>query len=218
MKSADGSKLCTNMKDIIEHWKEYFCNPINQQGTADPSACGRYSTGPIREELCGPITMMELDLTLKFTRSGKAPQQDGIPSDVLKQGSPTLKSKLLDLYNACWQTQHLPQDSKDALIVTIYKKKDDLSECGNHRGISFLSVAGKIIAKILLNRLKIISEEVLPESQHGFRVARATTDMIFTLRQLQEKAAKQQQPLYVVFVDISKAFEMVGREKLWELL
>lgn len=69
--------------------------------------------------------MWTLDLALKFIRSGKAPGQDGIPSDVLKQGGPTLKSKLLDLYNAFWQNQYLPQDFKDALIVSIYKKKGD---------------------------------------------------------------------------------------------
>ena len=43
-------------------------------------------------------------------------------------------------------------------------------------------------------------------------------DMIFTLHQLQEKAIKQHQGLYVVFVDSTKAFESVDRPILWELL
>ena len=76
----------------------------------------------------------------------------------------------------------------------------------------------KILAKIVLNRIKTISEAVLPESQCGFRAGRSTTDMIFTLRQLQEKAMEQRQPLYVVFVDFSKAFDTVDRQTLWKVL
>lgn len=102
-----------------------------------------------------------------------------------------MKSELFDLYNACWQSQCLPQDFGDALIITTYKKKGDRNVWGNHRGITLLSIAAKIMAEIMLNRLKTISEEVLPESQCGFRAGRATTNMIFTLRQLQEKAAEQ---------------------------
>ena len=41
---------------------------------------------------------------------------------------------------------------------------------------------------------------------------------IFCLRQLQEKCIEQDQPLYMVFVDFSKAFDTVGRTGLWQLL
>ena len=42
--------------------------------------------------------------------------------------------------------------------------------------------------------------------------------MIFTLRQLQEKAIEQHRPLFVVFVDFRKAFDMVDRQILWKVL
>ena len=58
---------------------------------------------------------------------------------------------------------------------------------GNYRGISLLSIAGKILARILLNRILPLAEEVLPESQCGFRPTRGTTDMVFVARLLQEK-------------------------------
>ena len=67
-------------------------------------------------------------------------------------------------------------------IVTIYKKKGERSDCGNYQGISLLSIPGKILAKMILSRLLNLSEEVLPESQCGFRAGRSTTDMIFTIR------------------------------------
>ncbi|KAK2178235.1 hypothetical protein NP493_552g01041 [Ridgeia piscesae] len=42
--------------------------------------------------------------------------------------------------------------------------------------------------------------------------------MIFCLRQLQERFIEQERPLYMVFVDFSKAFDTVGRTGLWQLL
>ena len=113
----------------------------------------------------------------------------------------------------------MPQAWKDASIITIYKK-GDRTDCGNYRGISLLSTAGKIFARILLNRLSthITPEEVVPETQCGFRGNRSTIDMIFCLRQLQEKCIEQDRPLYIVFVDFSKAFDTVGRTGLWQLL
>ena len=77
----------------------------------------------------------------------------------------------------------------DASIIHLYKRKGNPQVCDNHRGISLLSIAGKILAKILLNRLNAHLDQagLIPESQCGFRKDRGTIDMIFTARQLQEK-------------------------------
>ncbi len=53
----------------------------------------------------------------------------------------------------------------------------------NWLGISLSSIAGKVLSRILLNGLiKSIAEDILPESQCGFRKGKSTTDMVFTLR------------------------------------
>ena len=42
--------------------------------------------------------------------------------------------------------------------------------------------------------------------------------MIFSVRQLQEKCREQQQPLYLAFIDLTKAFDLVSRTGLFKLL
>ena len=59
---------------------------------------------------------------------------------------------------------------------------------------------------------------MLAESQCGFRANRSTTDMVFTLRQLQEKCREQQQPLFVAFIELTKAFDLVSRDGLFKIL
>ena len=112
----------------------------------------------------------------------------------------------------------MPDDFRDALIVALYKNKGSKSDCGNYRGISLLSVAGKIFARILLNRLITVSERSLPEAQCGFRPGRSTVDMIFVVRQVQEKCIEQNKALYSVFIDLTKAFDTITGEALWTVL
>ena len=107
---------------------------------------------------------------------------------------------------------------KDSVIVTIYKNKGDRSDCNNHRGISLMSIVGKCFARGVLMRLQRIAERVYPESQCSFRAMRLTTDMIFSVRQLQEMCREQHQPLYMAFIDLTKTFDLVSRDGLFKLL
>ena len=59
---------------------------------------------------------------------------------------------------------------------------------------------------------------LLPESQYGFRMDRGTTEMKITARQLQEKCQEQNLDLYKTFVDLTKAFDTVIRERFCKIM
>ena len=93
------------------------------------------------------------------------------------------------------------------------------AKCGKSRGISLLSVAGKVLAKIMLTRhLEHVVDLILPDSQCGFRRGRSTIDMIFAALQLQEECREQHQGSFLAFVDLTKAFNTVNRDLLWNIL
>jgi len=60
-------------------------------------------------------------------------------------------------------------------------------ECSNYRGISLLSIPGKIYTQVLQQRMKKYVEESLAEEQAGLRSGRGTVDQVFVIRQLAEK-------------------------------
>ena len=107
---------------------------------------------------------------------------------------------------------------RDANIVTLYKNKGDKGDCNNYRGISLLNIISKLYPKVVLMKLRARAERIYPESQCGFRAKSATIDMIFSLRQLQEKCREQGKPLYVAFIDLTKAFDLVSRDGLFKIL
>ena len=132
-------------------------------------------------------------------------------------GGDYLKSSLLLLFNRFWDTEVIPADLIAANITVLFKK-GDRSLCNNYRGISLLSIVGKVFADIILQRLHILAERVYAESQSGYRKGRSTIDGIFTLRQVMGKSREHQKDLHIAFIDFTKAFDCVNRELLFVIL
>ena len=75
-----------------------------------------------------------------------------------------------------------------------------------------------IFKKLLDKRLRETIENTLEESQSGFRSRNNTQDHIFALKQIAEKARQEERIVYLAFIDLEKAFDMVPREKIWTIL
>ena len=103
----------------------------------------------------------------------------------------------------------IPPEFKNASIIHLFKRKGNPQVCDNYRGTSVLWIAGKILARVLLNRLNEYLKQsgFLPESQCGFREGRGTNDTIFTARQVQKKCQEHNVDLYMTFVDLTKIEE-----------
>ena len=218
LKSTDGMETFSDSKRVVARWSEHFQKLLNVPDDIDHEAMDNIPRRITNTSLDEILTMDEMARAIASLKDGKAPGGDGIPAEVWKHGGDNLFSRLHQLITNAWGMGSIPQSWKDASIITIYKK-GDRTDCGNYREISLLSIACEIFARILLNRLSTyITPEVVPETQCGLRGNRSTVDMIFCLRQLQEMCIEQDPPLYMVFVDFSKAFDTVGRTGLWQLL
>nr|VZI52711.1 unnamed protein product [Spirometra erinaceieuropaei] len=216
---ADGSTLLTEKTQILQRWAEHFRGVLNRPSVISDAAIARLPQVETNVDLDLPPSLQETIRAVQQLSSGKAPGSDAIPAEVYKHGGPLLMDHLTALFQEMWRQGEVPQDFKDATIVHLYKRKGNRQVCDNHRGISLLNIAGKIFARILLNRLNNHLEQgLLPESQCGFRRHRGTTDMIFAVRQLQEKCQEMRTHLYSTFVDLTKAFDTVNREGLWKIM
>ena len=76
----------------------------------------------------------------------------------------------------------------------------------NHRTISLISHASKVMFKILQARLQQYVNQELPDVQPGFRKGRGTRDQIASIHWIMEKAMELQKNIYLCFLNYSKAF------------
>ena len=219
VRSADGNTLFKDSQQITNRWAEHFSSLLNLANPSTPETLDVIPNLPLLNHLDEPPQLPEILAAIQGLKNNKSPGPDGIPAECYKHGGAQLAESLHALISTIWATETVPQDLKDANIVTIFKKKGDRAVCGNSRGISLLAVAGKILSKVMLTRLvHQLTEDLLPETQCGFRKERSTTDMIFAARQIQEKCREQNKDLFMAFIDLSKAFDTVNRELLWLLL
>jgi hypothetical protein len=199
-----GTVLLTDREEILHRWAEHFEAVLNRPSQINQDAINSLPQVRTNEELDSQPSLPELEKAIEQLSNGKAPGADGIPAEIFKLLGGRTKAKLLKLFQTMWDQGTIPQDFKDTSVIHLYKRKGNRHVCDNHRGISLLCIAGKLLARLLLNRLiKHLEDGLLPESQCGFRKDRGTVDMIFAARQLQEKCQEQNVELFCTFVDLT---------------
>ena len=85
---------------------------------------------------------------------------DGLPAELMKLGlqkDQTIVLELHQLTTLIWREGKVQQQWKDA-VITVVHKKGDKTECGNYRGISLVSHAGKVVLKVVARGLSAYCE------------------------------------------------------------
>ena len=141
LRPSNGSTLLTDKEAILQHWSEM-----------QKSSLAKIPQVGVKLELDDPPTREEIRKATMQLMVGKSPGIDGIPAEVYQHGGAAVLDKLQHLLKNCWEKGNLPQDLRDAVIVSLYKNKGEKSDCSNYRGITLLSLAGKIMARVLLIR------------------------------------------------------------------
>ena len=85
-----------------------------------------------------------------------------------------------------WKSQQWPQDRKRSVFIPI-PKKGNAKECSNYRTIALISLASKVMLKILQAKLQQYVNHELPDVPAGFRKGRGTRDQIANIAGSAEK-------------------------------
>ena len=121
------------------------------------------------------------------------------------------------IVNSIYDTGRIPDAMKRSIFITIPKKQGAI-DCDKFRTISIMSQLSKIVLRIVLNRIRnrIVSE--IGEEQYGFMKGKGTSNAIFVLRMIGERAIEMQKDIFLCFIDYEKAFDTVKHKDLLSLL
>ena len=100
----------------------------------------------------------------------------------------------------------------------IPTKKGDLGLTKNYWGLTFTCIAAKIYNALLRNRIEFKIDNILRKNQNGFRRNRSTTSQILTIRRILENLQTKNLQVTILFVDFTKAFDSIHREKMEQIL
>ena len=121
-------EVITDKGKQMDRWVEHYSELYSKENTVVTSALDAIEPLPIMEELDAEPTLTDLRKAIDSLACSKAPGIDGIPqtsSSTTKIPSCSLFTSPLHVLCQCWREGAVPQDMRDAEIVTLYKDKGD---------------------------------------------------------------------------------------------
>jgi len=207
---------------------DYFANDV-YSGTDDSTAFHRHITNAVekikrlfnrlsaerRRAPPPPITAKELKCLLK-SLPNTSPGPDNVHNRCLKNYTDSLIEHLLKLFNASMSIGYVPDVWKQAYIILLLKPGKDRHLPSSYRPISLLSCLGKLLEKIVKQRLmtELDRRNILPYHQAGFRTGRSTLYNILRLGHHAQEALDKHHHAAVIFFDVKAAFDSVWHDGL----
>ena len=168
---------------------------------------------------CQTLKMSELKTAIRKMRRKGAAGPDDISPSFLKALGPKALTELLAIFNLSFASGMTPQQWRSAIIIPLLKQGKPASDLASFRPISLTSCIGKLLERIIADRLSHIAESLnlLDPQQAGFRKGRSCEDQIIRITQAIEDGF-QMKPRslrsVLVLLDFSKAYDTVWRQRL----
>ena len=149
MRAEDGG-LFTEESEEKAHWAGYF-QWLHQANSPAVELDVRGVTIPIADQPinCGPPWFVETQAAVNWLKWGKAPGICGIHAELLKAGGNAALVWLHAVFCSSWNTGIISTNWKRGLFVPLWKGKGYRQDCNSYRGVTLLSVPGKVFARII---------------------------------------------------------------------
>ena len=185
-------------KDLANHFRGLL------EGTPQPRP------ERVNDGTGSPLTNEEFYTALKAMKDNKAAGPDNVKAEALKWASRELQTEIQTHIQRALDKSDIPKEWCTASIWPIHKKGDS-NLATNYRGIAVGNTIYKLMATIVNNRLKeyVEQQNILPDTQNGFRSGRSTIDNISILNHCIEKSLGSGKKLYAMFIDFKTAFDNV---------
>jgi len=203
-------------KAIAELWRTHYSGILN----SIPPDC---KTRNVKNSLLHcthldeEITASEIQVAIAELKLGKASGLDSLSVEHFRYACKKLSVLLRLCFNAMLLHGHMSKSFSDTILVPIIKdKKGSVTDLDNYRPIAITGVASKIFEKVMLMRLQGLLHT--SDHQFSFKPKHATDMCIFTLKSIIDYYISSSSPIYVCYLDASKAFDRINYWCLFDKL
>lgn len=163
-------------------------------------------------------TVEEIKKMLISLKNGKA--STDIPPEFLKYSvnSEEMLDEIHKIFSDIWKTNNIPINWTHSKLVCLWKgaSKGSPTDPKTYRGLQIGTIICKILVITILNRLKNWYDQTLLDQQQGFRSGWGISDGIFVTKRIQQITDMMKKPIFILFVDLSAAFDHVVRNWLFK--
>ena len=194
------------VEEAVDGWKSDW--PVDEEIEME------WDGGKQTTSLDGEVRRWEVARAVKKLKNGKSVGVDGVVAEVLKHGGEWMGESVWWLCWLVFRGEKVPLEWLRAVKVPV-KKKGSGEEFEHYRGVTLLSVVGKVFGMVMEARLRVFCESrgILSDAQFGFREGWACRDALFVVTEVVERRAGER--VFAGFLDMAKAYPSVWRKGLW---
>lgn len=177
-------------KRWVEHFEELLDRPVPERPPDIQPADTDLTIN------CDIPTKTEIRRAINMLKNGKAAGLDKIPAEAIKADTETSVSIPFNLFKKIWVEESIPEEWKEGMLIKLPQKGATM-EYSNYRGIMILSVPGKVLNRILLDRISkaCAVDPKLRDQQAEFRSNILCADQIASLRIIIQQSLEWKSPL-----------------------
>lgn len=166
----DGDRWVKHFEELLNNKEAKNIKEIEEEEEGEETVDGRDE-----DDISAEFSKREFETAIKKLGSNKAPGEDGIAAEFIKNLTREVSEELRIIINKMWDESKVQPRWEKARIITIHKTGDE-NTTENYRGISLLNIGYKLLTCMMAERImsRTDREGKMKESQAGFRKRRGT--------------------------------------------
>ena len=163
------------------------------------------------------FTFQELERAIQSLKLNKSCDECGLAAELLKHTPHALLQILLELFNHVFVTGDVPSTWRRTLLRML-AKTSKAKIVSDFRPVANLRLLYKLFSYMILHRIEPVLDIGQPEEQLGFRRGRRMEKHLLTANLVVDKSRASNVPLWILSLDLSKAFDRIDWGALWQAL
>ena len=181
------NKMLTSGNAVRRRWKEYIEKLYNKENKPNLEELSLERMENIEDYMGPSLLDSEIEEAIKAMKKRKAEGCDSIPAELLQNLGDKAMREMKDICKEIYSTGIWPEDFLKTVMIPI-KKKPLAVDCSDHRTISLIAHASKIMLRILTKSIEAKTKDFIGDSQFGFKKGCGTREAIGMLRIITERS------------------------------
>ncbi|KAJ0175082.1 hypothetical protein K1T71_009223 [Dendrolimus kikuchii] len=211
-KIYENACVINNGSDISKAFNNFFIKSSNSSSNVNTHTDFISIASSIFLE---PTSADELSKIIQSLNNTKSVGYDDIPTWLIKRCVLIISPVLSHIINLSLTEGSFPEKLKISIVKPLHKRGDRM-QMENYRPITIIPILSEIFEKAMLRRLMNFADKfnIFTPNQHGFRKGSSTTLAIFKLIKTSIEALSNTEHIASLYLDMSKAFDLVHHDKL----
>ena len=209
----ENGNMCNTEHQQVKILTGHFKNIFEKENQEEPTSYPPSENRP-------PFSLNEIKSAVKRLKNGKSPGVDDMNAEMLKHAPDEVHKAIAEILNKSVETDDYLKLLKIGILTPLQKPpKKGMEKKNNVRPITLLPIIRKILAMCVIERTWEKLKHKIPKDQAAYQKGRSTTEQVFALKTLVEKAiTSQDYNIIITMIDMSAAFDTVSRSKLMKQL